>query len=45
MTFIREFNIYAKAAEFAKKTNGKVVAQYDWDNLTKSMIKRWVVKY
>lgn len=45
MTFIREFNIYTKAAEFAKKINGKVVAQYDWDNLTKSMIKRWVVKY
>lgn len=45
MTFIREFTIYIKAAEFAKKTNGRIIVQYDWDNLTKSIIKRWVVKY
>ena len=44
MTFIREFNLYAKAAEFAKKTNGIVVPQYDWDKKT-GLIKRWVVKY
>lgn len=44
MNFIKEFNTYTKAAEFAKKTYGTVVPQYDWDKRT-GLIKRWVVKY
>ena len=44
MTFIREFNIYAKAAEFARKINGKIISQYDWDNKF-GLVKKWIVKY
>jgi len=45
MNFIREFNTYTKAAEFAKKTYGTVVPQYDWDKHKNQMIKKWIVKY
>lgn len=45
MNFIREFNTYTKAAEFAKKTYGTVVPQYDWDNKSRTIVKKWIVKY
>lgn len=43
--FIREFTVYARAAEFAQKTFGTIVPQFDWDRNRNRIIKKWIVKY
>ena len=45
MKFMKVFTNYIEAQAFAVLKGGRVIVEYDWDEMTRTIVRHYVVKF